>query len=127
MLLGDSIIVLLFLGFWIWALLDVISTDGSTCRNLPKPMWIILIVILPLVGGILWLLVGRPEKAHWRPGSSDYAAPRQPVGLEDSPRYSPLPIITDRRSKELDAELERWEREQREGGKSTGGDPEASL
>ena len=127
MLLGDSIIVLLFLGFWIWALLDVISTDGSTCRTLPKPMWIILIVILPLVGGILWLLVGRPEKAHWRPGSTDYAAPRQPVGLEDSPRYSPLPIITDRRSKELDAELERWEREQREGGKSTGRDPEASL
>ena len=127
MLLGDSIIVLLFLGFWIWALLDVISTDGSMCRNLPKPMWIILIVILPLVGGILWLLVGRPEKAHWRPGSTDYAAPRQPVGLEDSPRYSPLPIITDRRSKELDAELERWEREQRERGKSTGRDPEASL
>ena len=106
MLLGDGIIGLVFLGFWIWALLDVISTDGSMCRNLPKPMWIILVVIIPLIGGILWLLLGRPEKAHRRPGSTDYAAPRRPVGLEDSPRYSPLPIITDRRSKELDAELE---------------------
>ena len=127
MLLGDGIIGLVFLGFWIWALLDVISTDGSMCRNLPKPMWIILVVIIPLIGGILWLLLGRPEKAHRRPGSTDYAAPRRPVGLEDSPRYSPTPIITDRRSKELDAELERWEREQREHGKSTRRDPEASL
>jgi hypothetical protein len=58
-------------------------------------------------------LLGRPEKAHWRPGSTDYAAPRRPVGVEDSPRYSPDPIVSDRRSRELDRELERWEREQR--------------
>ena len=114
MLLGDSIVGLVVLLFWIWALFDVIATDSSMCRNLPKPMWVVLVIILPVFGAIIWLLLGRPEKAHWRPGSSDYAAPRRPVGVEDSPRYSPTPIITDRRSRELDEELERWEREQRE-------------
>ena len=105
--------VALFL-FWIWALLDCIATDSSLCRNLPKPMWIILVLILPDIGALVWLLLGRPEKADWRPGSTDYSAPRRPVGLEDSPRYSASPSITDRRSEELDRELDRWQREQGE-------------
>ena len=113
MFLDEGIVGVLLLMFWIWALLDVIATDSSMCRNLPKPMWLLLVLILPDIGAIIWLLAGRPEKAHWRPGSTDYAAPRRPVGLEDSPRYSPTPIVTDRRSEELDLELERWEREQR--------------
>jgi|tagenome__1003787_1003787.scaffolds.fasta_scaffold20935867_4 hypothetical protein len=104
------VFVALFL-FWIWALLDCISTDAALCRNLPKPMWIILVLILPDIGSLLWLLLGRPERSSWRPGSTDYAAPRRPVGLEDSPRYSGTPSVTDRRSEELDRELERWERE----------------
>jgi hypothetical protein len=103
--------VALFL-FWIWALLDCIATDSSMCRNLPKTVWIILVLILPDIGALAWLLLGRPEKASWRPGSTDYAAPRRPVGLEDSPRYSATPSITDRRSAELDHELDRWQREQ---------------
>ena len=111
--------VALFL-FWIWALLDCIATDSSMCRNLPKPVWIILVLILPDIGALAWLLLGRPEKASWRPGSTDYAAPRRPVGLEDSPRYSATPSITDRRSAELDQELERWQREQDAKAKATG-------
>ena len=97
--------------FWIWALLDCIATDSAMCRNLPKPMWILIVVFIPDIGSLLWLLLGRPEKASWRPGSVDYASPRRPIGPEDAPRYSPTPIITDRRSQELDAELERWEHE----------------
>ncbi len=111
MLFTDGLVGLVLLGFWVWALLDVISTDASVCRNLPKPMWLILVLILPDIGALVWLLLGRPERASWRPGSVDYAAPRRPIGPEDAPRYSATPIITDRRSEELDAELERWERE----------------
>jgi hypothetical protein len=110
----DALVAVVLFMFWIWALLDCIATDASMCRNLPKPMWIILVLILPDIGALVWLLLGRPEKASWRPGSTDYAAPRRPVGLEDSPRYSASPEISDRRSEELNLELERWEREQRE-------------
>src|SRR4051794_11657565 len=99
--------------FWIWAILDVISTDSAVTRNLPKMTWLIIVIILPDIGAIAWLLLGRPERANWRPGSTDYAAPRRPVGLEDSPRYSASPEVSDRRSEELNRELERWEREQR--------------
>jgi hypothetical protein len=113
--------------FWIWALLDCIATDSAMCRNLPKPMWIVLVLILPDIGALVWLLLGRPEKASWRPGSTDYATPRRPVGLEDSPRYSASPNISDRRSEELNRELERWEREQKERAEPSTTSPSAAA
>ena len=119
MFLDEGIVGLLLLAFWIWALLDVISTDASACRNLPKSMWLLIVLILPDIGAILWLLMGRPEKTSWRPGSADYAAPRRPVGLEDSPRYNAGPELSSRRSEELNRELERWELEQRAQAPST--------
>jgi len=109
----EGIVALALFVLWIWALLDCIATDSAMCRNLPKMMWILLVLILPDVGALAWLLLGRPERASWRPGSTDYAKARRPIGLEDSPRYSASPIISDRRSQELNRELERWEREQR--------------
>jgi Phospholipase_D-nuclease N-terminal len=124
---AEGIVAVAFLLFWIWALLDCIATDSAMVRNLPKLMWILLVLILSVIGALAWLLLGRPEKADRRPGSSDYTSRRRPVGVEDSPRYSSTPIITDRRSRELDAELERWERQQRERGESTSQDPESSL
>ena len=106
----EGIVALALFVFWIWALLDCIATDAALCRNLPKMMWIVLVLILPDIGALAWLLLGRPERANWRPGSTDYAKPRRPVGLEDSPRYSASPTISDRRSEDLNRELERWER-----------------
>jgi hypothetical protein len=104
-----GIVAVLLIGFWIWALLDCIATDSSLCRNLPKGMWLIIVLLLPDIGSLAWLLLGRPEKAHWRPGSTDYQAPRRPVGLEDEPRYSRPATVTDRQSAELDAQLAQWE------------------
>jgi hypothetical protein len=109
-----GLVAVLLIGFWIWALLDCISTDASLCRNLPKGMWLIIVLLLPDLGSLAWLLLGRPEKAHWRPGSSDYQAPRRPVGIEDDPRYSRPASVTDRKSAELDGELARWEAAQAE-------------
>jgi hypothetical protein len=106
---SGGVVALLLLGFWIWALLDCIATDAGLCRNLPKGVWLIIVLLLPDIGSLAWLLLGRPEKAHWRPGSTDYRAPRRPVGLEDHPRYTAAAGVTDRKSAELDAALDRWE------------------
>ena len=110
---AGGIVALVLLGFWIWALFDCISTDSSLCRNLPKGVWLIVVLLLPDLGSLAWLLLGRPEHAHWRPGSTDYSAPRRSVGIEDDPRYSPSAGVTDRKSAELDAELARWEASRR--------------
>jgi len=110
---AEGLVLLVLMGFWIWAIFDCISTDAGLCRNLPKGVWLILVLVLPDIGSIAWLLLGRPQHASWRPGSTDYSAPRRPIALEDHPRYSATPEITDRRSAELDRQLETWESQQR--------------
>lgn len=46
---------------WVGALIDVICADEHRVRNLPKTLWLIIVITLPMVGSVLWLLVGRPE------------------------------------------------------------------
>ena len=109
----EGIVGLVLLLLWIWALFDCISTDAALCRNLPKGVWLLLILFLADIGSIAWLLLGRPERAGWRPGSTDYASPRRPIGIEDHPGYIAAAEVTDRRSAELDERLDAWEAEQK--------------
>ena len=123
---AEGVVALVLIAFWIWALFDCIATDSALCRNLPKGFWIILVLILPDIGALAWLLLGRPERAGWRPGATDYAAPRRPVGIEDSPRYSEIAGVTDRRSEELDRQLDEWTEQQRKQD-AAGSSPRADL
>jgi hypothetical protein len=111
--LSSGVIFLIVFAFWIWALLDVIATDSEACRNLPKVAWLIIVFLLADIGAVAWILFGRPPKGHWMPRTTDFAAPRRPVGFEDQPDFAERPEITDRRSRELDLRLEAWEAEQR--------------
>jgi hypothetical protein len=110
---AEGVVFLVLFAFWIWAILDVIATEAELCRNLPKVVWLILVLVLADIGSLAWLLLGRPEKRSWKPGSTDYSAPRRPIAYEDHPRYSATPEITGRRSEELDRRLDDWEAEQR--------------
>lgn len=109
---GGLVVFLVFV-LWIWAIFDCISTDAALCRNLPKGVWLILVLFLPTIGSLAWLLLGRPERAGWRPGSTDHASGSGPArALEDHPRHNETPEVSDRRSAELDEQLAQWEREQ---------------
>lgn len=43
----------------IFALVDIIRIDSSQVRYLPKSVWLILVILLPFIGAILWLSLGR--------------------------------------------------------------------
>lgn len=78
---------------WVWAVLDVIATDRSLIRNLDKTMWLILVIIVPSVGAVAWLALGRPVNAGFTPGSTNIgtapsAQKPAPLGIEDSDRWS---------------------------------------
>lgn len=70
MLLFDGAFGLLLLGVWIFCIIDVITTPESECRNLPKIVWLLLVVILADIGSIAWLIAGR----NWSGAAS--SAPR---------------------------------------------------
>lgn len=89
MLFGDGIVGLALLVLWIFCILDVISTEEVLCRNLPKYVWLLIVIILPDVGSIAWLLLGRPVGAGFRLGSQVgvYKPQKRAIGPEDSPDF----------------------------------------
>lgn len=50
-----GIIGLIILALDIWAVINVIQSDASTGG---KVLWVLLIIILPLVGLIIWFFAG---------------------------------------------------------------------
>lgn len=52
--------------FWVLCALEAITTPPERVRNLPKPAWVLITILLSWVGGILWVVAGRPRRT---PGS----------------------------------------------------------
>ncbi len=78
---------LAMMALWAFCVFDVIATEESMARNLPKTMWLVIVIFVPTLGSIAWLLLGRPENVRFRPGSTDYRTPRRPIGPEDAPDW----------------------------------------
>jgi hypothetical protein len=81
------------LGLLVFCVFDIISTDDSRIQNLPKIVWLLIVIFLPIIGGLAWLLLGRPSNAELRPGSTRerrYNAPpaAPPPGLPERPPVS---------------------------------------
>ena len=74
---------LLFLAFDIFCLIDVITSDEDRVRNLPKIVWFLLILFLPVIGGVIWLAVGRPQATGY--GRSAYRLPATAFPEYDRP------------------------------------------
>lgn len=56
-----AVLSVLTLVLWVYCLFDVITTDESRCRNAPKMLWVIVVLLAPLLGSLLWLIAGRPQ------------------------------------------------------------------
>lgn len=82
-LLGFGFVPLVLLALWAYCIFDVIASDETLIRNLPKGMWLIIVIFLPDLGSLAWLALGRPLNAGWRPGDTTRRSPRRAVGPED--------------------------------------------
>ncbi|WP_232835607.1 PLD nuclease N-terminal domain-containing protein [Actinocorallia populi] len=73
---------LLLVALWIYCIFDVVTTDAQDCRNLPKPLWLLIVLVLPDLGSIVWLIAGRPRVVALRDRPRP-AAPTPPDDDED--------------------------------------------
>jgi hypothetical protein len=86
---GFAIIALIL---WLIALAESITADESLIRNLPKVLWIILILIIFPIGAILWFILGRPLRASrnlpYKGSSGTAPRPRRgPSAPDDDPQF----------------------------------------
>ncbi|BDI21362.1 PLDc N-terminal domain-containing protein [Herbiconiux sp. L3-i23] len=86
--------------FMIYSLVDCALADRSRIRGPRKFVWILLILLLPIIGGLLWFVIGRGRAT--RP-----PVQRRPVAPDDDPAF------LDRLRREADQEerIRRLEKE----------------
>lgn len=70
------------IGIAVYCFIDVLTTDRRRFRSLPKPAWLV-VVLLPVVGAILWFVLGRPKPG---PGSGPVRRTR-PLAPDDDPSF----------------------------------------
>jgi hypothetical protein len=59
----DGGLGLVIFGIWLFCVFDVITTDAALCRNLPKAVWVMIVLFLFDIGAIAWLVAGRTWSA----------------------------------------------------------------
>lgn len=98
-----ALLMLIITVLWVYAFFDALTSPGDEVRNLPKLLWLVVIVVLLHVGALLWFFFGRPrgEAVAASPTSvqagsaddldpSDFSRPSRhsgPVGPDDDPEF----------------------------------------
>jgi hypothetical protein len=72
----------------VYCALNVITTPEDEVRNLPKLVWLLLVLFFPVVGGISWLVAGRPQgPVRSLPYKGNTGVPPRPPRTPGSERY----------------------------------------
>ena len=66
----------------IYCLVEVAQADSERVRHAPRWLWAAAIIVLPGVGAVAWLILGRP-RAHTAPKQ----APPRPKAPDDDPDF----------------------------------------
>jgi hypothetical protein len=83
----------------VFAVVDVILTEARRVRALNKVVWVVIIVLLPVIGALLWFFLGKERQDRG-------GEPRQ-VAPDDDPNF----LRNLRRDEEQDERIRRLEQE----------------
>lgn len=91
--------------FWVFSIVDCAVQPASRHRGVPKPAWIAIVVLIPVIGGILWFTIGRRR-------ANDQGV-RRVLAPDDDPAFlqSIGKTEQDARIKKLEEELARLDEE----------------
>jgi hypothetical protein len=84
--------------FWVFSIVDCAVQPATRHRGVPKAAWIAIVVFIPVIGGILWFVLGRRR-------ANDQGT-RRVVAPDDDPAF--LRSIS---KSEQDARIRRLEEE----------------
>ena len=93
------IVPILVVAIDVFSIVDVILTDQRRVRVIPKVVWVILIVLLPLIGAVLWFTVGKERR--------DGGGEPRTIAPDDDPTF----LKNLRRDEEQDERIRRLEQE----------------
>jgi hypothetical protein len=75
-----QLLALLLLAITVYGIVDCAQADARTRRGLPLWLWVLIMLLLPGIGTLIWLLVSRL-------GPADTAPRRTVVAPDDDPEF----------------------------------------
>ena len=45
------------IAFYIYSIIDVLRSEKSHTRTLPKYVWLLIVIVLPIIGGVVWFVI----------------------------------------------------------------------
>lgn len=120
------LLVLLLFALAVYALTDCANADDEERAGLPRGVWIVLIILVPLAGSIAWFVVSRNQRAKRGAQGSPAAGYRpSPAGLFGSRPTTPPPVTAPDDDPEflwlLEQARRKREREAQQGGAAAPG------
>jgi len=85
--MAGVLIGLALLAFWLFSLFDVITTPEEEVRQSPKAVWLIIVAAVPIVGGVFWMMRGRPQAAVPARPVARSSGGTVPKGPHDDPDF----------------------------------------
>jgi len=64
--LAQFVVILPLIGIWVYALVDFSRTDERDLRTFDRRTWIVMLVLFNVIGGLMWLRLGRPGRTSPR-------------------------------------------------------------
>ena len=104
-----QLLSLLLLAVMIFAIVDAVTSDNWRIRYLPKVAWVLLIVLLPLIGSILWFVLGKERTAPVDHGSFGDPRRRESLPRESSTEDDLAAVEREIEYHEKQAEIRRLE------------------
>jgi hypothetical protein len=74
-------LVALAAAFYVYALVDCLLFPRFRVRGLPKVAWVFIVLLFPVIGAVLWFLVGRGRKRSRR------GPVYRTIGPDDDPEF----------------------------------------
>jgi hypothetical protein len=68
----------------IYTLVDIALIDRSRVKALPKLLWALIVLVLPIIGAVLWFFLGRERLSERGSGGPVRRGPRAP---DDDPEF----------------------------------------
>lgn len=99
-----ALAVLAAIALTVYALADCAQSEARHVRTLPRGAWLVVILVLPVLGPLLWIALGRPLAG----GGPERGARPGPLAPDDDPDFL----------RRLDEQVRREKRE-RERGRGT--------
>lgn len=102
-----TLLSILTIALMIGAVVDIVRRDDSQVRFLPRIVWLIAVILLPLLGALLWFGLGRDygEGGVPLPRLRRTPRPATPTPTSPPPRDT---RSTEQQIADLDREIEEW-------------------